>query len=257
MNRGCGIQAAAFAIAATMAISPAVAQKAKGEPPQEGITRQQADGILNELREMRKLLEKLTTMQLAAPAPAAAPDPVVTLKLDSGVMMGDKNAPVTMVEYIDLQCSFCRQYDDQTFDQIRKNLIDTGKLRYYSRDFPLDMHPFAMKAAVAAHCAEEQGQFWRMRQVLVANAANLGPDAFVGYARTVGLDTKAFAVCLDSGKYDEAIRKNMREGGSVGVQGTPSFVMGKLTAEGVTGSLFVGAQPYAAFEAQVKKFEGK
>jgi protein-disulfide isomerase len=113
-------------------------------------------------------------------------------------MLGDQNAPLTVVEYIDLQCPFCKRFHDATFAEIRKNLIDTGKLRYYSRDYPLEMHPFAMKAAVATRCAAEQGQFWRMREVLVTNAANLAPDAILGYAKTAGLDTVAFGPCFAS-----------------------------------------------------------
>src|SRR5207253_9995389 len=135
-------------------------------------------------------------------ATAPSPAPVkVNLKLAPGtVMLGDKNAPFTMVEYLDLQCAFCKRFEETTFTEIRKNLIDTGKLRYYSRDFPLDMHPFATKAAVAAHCAAEQGQYWRMREILMTNGANLSPDAILGHAKTAGLDTASFGSCVASSK---------------------------------------------------------
>ena len=244
---------------AALAVSATAEEKSplKIDAPETTITRQQADSILGELREMRLLLEKLVKLQgTAPPAPAPPPPQIATVKLPPGAeMLGDKNAPLTIVEYIDLQCPFCKRYEEGAFAEIRKNLIDTGKLRYYSRDFPLEMHPFARKAAVAAHCAAEQGQFWRMREVLMTNGSNLAPDAIEGYAKTMGLDLSAFSSCFGSTKYDAQIRASVSEGSSVGVQGTPSFVIGKSTPEGVTGAVIVGALPYASIEAEIKKLD--
>src|SRR5437762_3126760 len=147
MTRKYYLLATALTVCAAFAASPATTENAavKSDPSGAGITRQQADAILNELREIRQQLEKGIKVQGAAPAaPAAAPPANVTLKIaPDSQMLGDKNAPLTMVEYLDLQCPFCKRYEDTTFAEIRKKLIDTGKLRYYSRDFPLDMHPFA------------------------------------------------------------------------------------------------------------------
>jgi protein-disulfide isomerase len=231
----------------------------KQQPAAEGITREQADAILSELKEMRVLLEKLVGAQANARPPAPAPAPVVSVKIPPETqMLGSKTAPYTMVEYIDLQCPFCKRFEETTFAQIRKNLIDTGKLRYYSREFPLmEIHPNAMKAAIATRCAAEQGQFWRMRETLVSNASNLAPDAIVGYAKTAGLDAAAFGTCFASTKYDAAIKDSIREGTTAGVQGTPSFVLGNSTPEGVTGSVVVGALPYAAIEAEMRKLDTK
>ena len=239
------------AVAALGADKEKSTPKPKPKAP-EGITSQQADAILDELREIRLLLEK----QLRAAGPAPAPSTDVSLKFGPDVpMLGDKNAPLTMVEYIDFQCTFCKRFDETTFAEIRRNLIDTGKLRYISRNYPLEFHPFAMKAAVAAGCAAEQGQFWRMREELVTNADNLAPAAILGYASHVGLNEEKFKTCFESRKYDEPIRASIREGGNAGVQGTPSFVIGKSTPDGVTGSLMVGALPYSAFEVEFKKLQ--
>ena len=253
--------ATALAACAAFAASPGKVQNAavNSEPSEAGITRQQAEAILSELREIRLQLEKGIKLQGTAPTAAAPAPPVnVTVKIAPGTeMLGDKNAPLTMVEYIDLQCPFCKRYEEGAFAEIRKKLIDTGKLRYYSRDFPLDMHPHAMKAAAAAHCAGEQGQFWRMREVLMTNGANLAPDAILGYAKTAGLDAAAFGSCFSSAKYEPQIRASVSEGSAIGVQGTPSFVLGKSTPEGVTGAVLVGALAYASIEAEVKKLEAK
>lgn len=247
---------------AALGIAAAAAKKEVKEAPvspaTDGITREQADDILKELKQMRALLEKLVSAQANGKPSAPAPPPIVSVKVPPDTqMLGSKDAPYTMVEYMDLQCPFCKRFDETTFAEIRKNLIDTGKLRYYSRDFPLDFHPFAMKAAIAARCAAEQGQFWPMRQTLVSNAANLSAEAIQGYAKSVGLDSAAFSTCIASHKYDAAIRDSLNEGTAAGVQGTPSFVIGKSTPNGVTGTLVVGALPYPAFEAEFQKLEAK
>jgi protein-disulfide isomerase len=242
---------------ACAAIGVAAAGAKKPQQSAEGITREQADAILSELKEMRALLEKLVSAQANARPGAPTTPPVVSVKVPPETqMLGSKSAPYTMVEYIDLQCPFCKRFEETTFAQIRKNLIDTGKLRYYSREFPLtEIHPNAMKAAIATRCATEQGQFWRMRETLVTNAANLAPDAIVGYAKTAGLDAAAFGSCFASTKYDAAIKASISEGTAAGVQGTPSFVLGNSTPEGVTGSVVVGALPYSAIEAELRKLD--
>src|SRR5436190_18516411 len=141
--------------------------------------------MLKELRQIRQLLERLTQ-----PQPAAAPQPttarITNLK---GFVMGRPDAPLTMVEFTDLQCPFCRQYVSTTFDEIKKNWIDTGKLRYISRDFPLDFHPQAMPAARAARCAGEQGKFFELRYALMRNANLLSSDYINKTAADMKLDT--------------------------------------------------------------------
>ena len=96
-----------------------------------------------------------------------------------------------MVEFTDLQCPFCRQFAITSFDEIKKNWIDTGKLRYISRDFPLDFHAQAMPAARAARCAGEQGKFWEMRLALVRNANLLTADYIKKTAADLKLDAEA------------------------------------------------------------------
>jgi protein-disulfide isomerase len=116
---------------------------------------QQNDQILQELKAIRQLLEKLAgPLGQPGPVPAQAAAPVddhVTLATVTGLVLGKPDAPLTMVEFTDLQCPFCRQFHVTAFEQIKTDYIDTGKLRYISRDFPLDsIHPFAQGAARAA-----------------------------------------------------------------------------------------------------------
>jgi protein-disulfide isomerase len=159
-----------------------------------------------------------------------------------------------MVEFTDLQCPFCRQYVTTTFDQIKKDWIDTGKLRYISRDFPLDFHPQAMPSARAARCAGEQGRFWEMRLGLMRNANLLSPDYITKTAGDLKLDTKAFAACTASTKFDAEIQADMAEGGKIGVGGTPTFVIGKTAPSTLEGPMIVGAMPYVQFDAKLKEF---
>src|ERR1039457_4491801 len=126
----------------------------------EGITREQADQILNELRQIRQLLEK-EGEKGAAPAPARA-----KLNLEGFQMLGRKDTPITVVEFTDYQCPFCRQFHTTAYGDLKKNFIDTGHVRFYSRDLPLDsIHPDAMRAAQAARCAADQGQYWMLRDM--------------------------------------------------------------------------------------------
>src|SRR5262245_41431233 len=119
-----------------------------------GITQQQATEILNELRQIRMLLEKQAK-------PAGPPPEQITkarLNLEGVAMIGNKDAPITIVEFTDYQCPFCQRFHVTTFADLKKNYIDTGKVRFYSRDMPLDFHPNAMRAAQASRCAGDQNQ---------------------------------------------------------------------------------------------------
>src|SRR5580704_11010299 len=146
-----------------------VAQDRPGATPDStkdaGITREQGDEILNELRQIRQLLERQSKTQ--TPAPAPAPPLTGKLRLEGGYSLGSNDAPLTIVEFTDYQCPYCRQFESATLPDIRKKYIDTGKVRFVVRDFPLvTMHPDAMQAAEAAHCAGDQGQFLPMHDAL-------------------------------------------------------------------------------------------
>ena len=240
------------AVIAGLAAAVPFAQAAK--PADTGtITRQQADEMIQELKQIRMLLQQLTRPQ---PAPQAAPSANVTLPSISGYMMGQPNAPVTMVEFTDLECPFCRQFHMTAFEEILKNYIETGKVRYISLDFPLSIHPYAMPAAEAAQCAGEQGQFWQMRHTIFVNNAHLTPTIFDSFAKELKLNLTQFDACVTSKKYAARIAQDQQEGAMAGVSGTPTFVIGRTSAKGFEGVRVVGAQPYAVFEAQIQKALG-
>jgi protein-disulfide isomerase len=217
----------------------------------QGITREQADEILSELRQIRQLLEK----QAAGSAGNRAPEPSrARLNMEGAQMLGSKDAPLTIVEFTDYQCPFCQRFHVTVFNELKKNYIDTGKVRFYSRDFPLDtMHPNAMRAAMAARCAAEQGQFWKLRDIMGANPDKLDMNSILADAASLNMDTNALRSCVEGDKYKNAIQTDVLEASKIGADGTPTFVIGKSTPTGVDGEVLVGAQPYPAFEQKLRE----
>jgi protein-disulfide isomerase len=244
----------ASAAVAVVVVGTSIFAQQPAPAPAAPLTQQQLDEeILRELRAIHMLLEKMSTLP-QGPSPQAPQRPAsVTIGNLTGYVMGRSDAPLTMVEFTDLQCPYCREYVTTTFDEIKKNWIDTGKLRYISRDFPLDIHPVAMAAARAARCAGEQGKFWEMRMALMRNANLLSADYITRTAEDLKLDSKKFAQCTASGKFDAEIQAQALEGIRIGVSGTPTFVIGKTEPNSVQGSMVVGAFPYVVFDAKLKE----
>jgi protein-disulfide isomerase len=237
---------ASLVLVATASAAP-LAQAPQPPPAGAATLQQQNEEILRELRTIRMLLERVITPQQPPLQPAVGR--VTNLE---GYVLGRADAPLTMVEFTDLQCPFCRQFALGAFDEIKKNWIDTGKLRFISRDFPLEFHAQALPAARAARCAGEQGKFWEMRLSLVRNANLLSADYITKTGTDLNLEAKPFADCRASTKYDAEIGAELQEGTRLGLSGTPTFVVGRTTAAGVEGPMIVGALPYAQFDAKLK-----
>ncbi len=220
---------------------------------EESITREQADTLIKELRELRRVLENLR-----APRQAERP-PDVKVRVDVGglPMLGRADAPLTLVEFTDLECPYCRAFHVGTFEQLKREYIDTGKLRFFSRDFPLDFHPNARPAALAVRCAGEQGKFWEMRHGVTLNATALGREVYDRLAGELGLDAGRFAACIAADQHRAAIDRDVAEAQKVGVTGTPTFVLGPTAAgTSVEGQRIVGALPFSTFDAQIKALLG-
>jgi protein-disulfide isomerase len=257
--------AAAAASAKASATSKTVKAESVTINMPEGMTRDQADAILNELKAIHQLLvAQGPARTAAAPAPTAAPAAAsaagdkVHMKLAADWhWLGRDDAPVTIVEFTDYQCPFCRKFHSETFAQLKKNYIDTGKVRFASRDLPLNIHPHAQKAAEAARCAGEQNKFWELRDTMIANAADLSPDAIIKYAQTNALDIPSFKACTEADKYKAEIQKDSADAGTLGISGTPSFVIGKTATDAMEGDRVVGALPVSAFENEIQKYMTK
>ena len=153
---------------------------------------------------------------------------------------GPNGAAVTIVEFSDFQCPYCRQAEP-TLKQVRNKYGDRVRIIYM--DFPLGFHPQAMGAALAARCADEQGRFWAYHDALFAGQSGFSTPALKDLAARLNLDTASFDSCLDQRKYESTVLSDKAEGKNANVTGTPTFV--------VNGTAFVGAQPLSTFESAI------
>jgi protein-disulfide isomerase len=172
----------------------------------------------------------------------------IEVSLDDDPVKGSPNAKVTIVEFSDFQCPFCQRFFLQTLPKIEEKYIKTGKVRFVYRDFPLNFHQYAQKAAEAAECADEQGKFWDYHDILFQKQsewAAAGESKFKEYAQQLGLDMQKFNQCLDSGKYANEVQKDYNDGLKYGVSGTPTFF--------INGREVIGAQPYSVFEQIIEQ----
>jgi len=165
---------------------------------------------------------------------------VVDVSIDDDAVKGDANAPVTIIEFSDYECPFCGRFYSDTLPQIISEYIDTGKVKLVYRDFPLNFHPQARKAAEAAECAGEQGKYYEMHDLLFEKGVSGGESSFKQYAKDIGLDSSEFDSCLDSGEMADEVQKDLDDGTAAGVSGTPGFF--------INGRQLSGAQPFSAFK---------
>lgn len=162
--------------------------------------------------------------------------------------LGSSDAKIAIVEFSDFQCPYCKRFSDNTFDQLKTNYIDTGKVKYIARDFPLSFHPQAKGAAVAALCSFQQDAYWPMRALLFNNVKQLGNELYQQSASELELDKEKFDNCLSDQDVMKKVEQDMALGSSLGVRGTPSFLVGKVeNGQLIEPQLVVGAQQYAVF----------
>ncbi len=165
--------------------------------------------------------------------------------VDDDPVKGQKDAPLTIVEFSDFECPFCGRFYSNTLSQIEENYVDTGKVKLVFRDFPLEsLHPSANIAAQAAECAQEQGKFWEYHDTIFENQNQLSESSLKQWASDIGLDTEQFNQCLDSGKFSDEVQQDKQAAQDAGGRGTPFFVIGSQTLS--------GAQPYQNFQQVIE-----
>lgn len=218
------------------------------------VLRQELDTVKTDLETIKKQLGEIQKQLAWRPAAPSAPGPV-TMSAGDGPALGQSDAPITIVEFSDYQCPFCKKHATNTLGTLKTSYIDKGKVRYVFRDFPLDsIHPYARKASEAAHCAGDQGKFWDMHDTMFQNQGALMLDNLKGFARDMKLNVETFNACLDEGKYAERVEADVAAGSAVGVTGTPGFFIGKTKSDGTMVATFLkGAQPAAAFSQVIDR----
>ena len=205
------------------------------------------------VEDLDEAIAKLELKMLQNQLPTEQPKPIVKISADNDPVMGDPDAPITIIEFSDFQCPFCARFDSQTLPLIFEEYIDQGKVKLVFRDFPIQsIHPNAVPASVAAECANDQGKFKDMHDILfdnqnewnrqeTANALSL----FSQYATEIQLEQETFDSCLSSGKHIEEISKDLQDGQEYGVTGTPGFFIGN---DEIGYVQLKGAQPFESFK---------
>ena len=182
----------------------------------------------------------------------------IFVSLSDDPVLGNPNAPVTIVEFSDFQCPFCARFFDQTLPQIQQDYIDTGKVKLVFRDFPIEsIHANAKAASMAAECADDQKMFWQYHDKLFEGqtqwarlSAEDASNTFKQYASDLNLATEDFNTCLDSAKYMSEINQDFQNGANYGVTGTPAFFIGN-DKDGYVA--VIGAKPYSSFQQVIDK----
>lgn len=194
---------------------------------------------------------------LAAPRPSEgrveAVEDVRAANLSSEVTAdlstrGARTAPIVLVEFADFECPYCGRHARETFEQIDREFIATGKVLYAFRHLPLPNHRHAVAAARAAECAARQNKFWEMRKYLYANQASLADAIWLKPIAELDLDSTQLAACIASTD-DSRIKADREVAYRLGVRSTPTFLVGKLAGAKFDIALRVnGSQPYSVFQ---------
>jgi len=175
--------------------------------------------------------------------------------------IGDtKKAKVAVVEYTDLQCPYCQRHSTDTEPQIVSEYVDTGKIIYVVKSFPLvSLHgELATQSANAVLCVNELGGRDKFYEFYKQAFAKASVDELAQVAQNVGVDMNKYNTCMSENRYKDQIDKELAEGGNAGVQGTPGFVIGVLDKDGnVEGKMIAGAYPYESFKAIIDEMLAK
>lgn len=195
---------------------------------------------------------------------AGQQDDLVKVKttLDDDPFQGNKDtAKIAIVEFSDYECPFCKMFFDQTYPQIKKDYIETGKVIHVFRDYPLAFHdPHATEQAVAGECIQDQSgdkkyfEFHDLVFKTTKSNKSIPRSQVYDLANQVGADSAKFKECFDNNKFAEEVKKDRDDGGKIGVDGTPGFVIGTFDQDGnVDGVLLTGAQPYDTFKVFIEQ----
>ena len=197
-------------------------------------TTAQVDAAVN--RALATAVAAMPRGNTVAAAPTRDPNQRFAVDTEGDPAKGEEDAPVTIVEFADFRCGYCRRFIEQTITP----LLDTygQNVRFVYRDYPI-LGNDSVSAAFAGECAAQQDKFWEFHDLLYANQDNLTTEAFTQYATDLEMDVDAFLVCLDSDEAAAMVQRDYEAGQTLGVSGTPTFF--------INGKMLVGAQPYQAF----------
>jgi protein-disulfide isomerase len=223
-----------------------------GQSGAGGITAVQGDQILAELKDIKQLLAEQRG-KVADSEPGAPPK--VVLEDVAPDVVGAADAPVTMIEFTDYQCPFCKRFHERSWPELKRRYIDSGKVRFVVRDLPLSFHSEALPAAIAARCAGQQGRFAVVFEALFA-APELSVQVIQSIVKGAGVDTAAYDRCIKSPAVQLAINADSAEAERLAINGTPGFVIAQKVGGKLEGTLVVGAQATSVFTTRLDALLG-
>lgn len=171
--------------------------------------------------------------------------PTIVERVIDDPFLGNPDAQVTITEFGGYQCRYSKRFHDHTLPLIISNYIESDLVKFIFKDLPLSFHSYSQKAAEAAECAREQGEFWPYHHILFDNQSSINEENMKSWAETLGLDTVSFNQCYDSGKYESLVLEDVTEAGELDVIGTPTFL--------INGRMLTGSQPYSVFEEKIEE----
>ena len=209
-------------------------------------------------QQISSAIDDLKKLAASRPSARQIPPPSaqnVKVSIDDDPIKGDLKAPVTIVEFSDFQCPFCKRFYDQVLPSLDKEYISTGKVRLVFRDYPLEFHKNALPAAIAANCAEEQGKYWEVHNFLFEHPDKLDTASMLSSAGELNLNREKLEKCMNDKTKEAEINKDFQDGQLYGVRGTPSFFIGKTedNKNEMTGVYIRGAQPFQVFKTEIDK----
>lgn len=230
-------------------------------PLQAASTKDELNALNAKIDAMQKDLNEIKTLLKNTARTPAAPSAVTrfkaqTVNMSDSPYKGKADAPVTLMEFSDYQCPYCARNYRDVMPSLIKEYVDTGKLKFVMREKPIaSLHRNAIEASMAALCAKDQGKYWEMHNVMFDNQRALNADNLKAYAADLGMNSQDFDQCLDSEKYADQIDDDIVLATSLGISGTPGFILGFTDAsnpDNAEMSKFIkGAQPLAVFRQAI------
>jgi protein-disulfide isomerase len=214
--------------------------------------------LQKELSEIKKLLSaQANVAEKEKPrSPPQQPPLPMTMDISKSPTMGNKNAPLVLIEFTDYQCPFCRRHFETVHQQLVKTYVDTGQLKLVLKEFPLQkLHPNAPRAAMAAQCAGSQNSYWPMHDLLFRNQTRVQMADLKSFAVSLGLDSELFMNCMKERLFTSNIIEDFNLGVTAGVKGTPFFFFGrnnKTSPDMITvEQYFYGAKTFEEFKQMI------
>ena len=207
--------------------------------------------IRKDIRELKAILSEKVATAVSSEVNIKG----IELYLGSNPIRGGSNSGVVMIDITDYQCPYCGRYARETYPEIIKQYVDNDKILYLVLDQPLSIHKMAAKAAEASHCANEQGKYWEMHDIMMSKQGSLNNLSLL--ASSLNIDMGRFEECLNANKYAEEVRKSGNQMTKMGITGVPGFIIAESDSQDpkrAKGIGFIrGAQPFNNFKKELDR----